>query len=116
MTAFTYNHDDVLVTTSHTIAGREITEHLGIVIADVTPGRHIGKDIVGGLRDIVGGRSESWEKTLQENQEAAFDELVAEAKSLGADAVVAVDLADEALGAQGGMINVKMSGTAVSLD
>ncbi len=85
-------------------------------MADVTPGRHIGKDIAGGLRDIVGGRSESWERTLQESQEAAFDELLEEAKSLGADAVIAVDLADEALGAQGGRMNINVSGTAVSLD
>ncbi|WP_435154467.1 heavy metal-binding domain-containing protein [Haladaptatus sp. DFWS20] len=85
-----------------------------IVVADVTPGRHIGKDIAGGLRDMVGGRSKSWENTLEENQRLALDELVDEAKSLGADAVVAVELVDESLGAQGGMMNVKVSGTAVS--
>lgn len=60
MVAFSYSDDNVLLTTSHSIPGREITDHLGIVVADVTPGSHIGKDIAGGLRDMVGGRSKSW--------------------------------------------------------
>ncbi|MCO8245265.1 MULTISPECIES: YbjQ family protein [unclassified Haladaptatus] len=116
MTAFSYSDDEVLLTTSHEVPGREITAHHGVVVADVTPGRNIGKDIAGGLRDIVGGRSGSWEKTLEANQETALDELVEEAKSVGADAVVALDVTDEALGGQGGMINIKAFGTAVSLD
>ncbi|ODR80455.1 hypothetical protein BG842_07945 [Haladaptatus sp. W1] len=114
MTAFSYHDDEILVTTSHTVPGREITGHHGVVVADVTPGRNIGKDIAGGLRDIVGGRSKSWEKTLEENQETALDELVEEAKSVGADALVAVDITDESLGGQGGMMNIKAFGTAVS--
>jgi uncharacterized protein YbjQ (UPF0145 family) len=113
MTAFSYADADVLVTTSHTVPGREVTETLGVVVADVTPGRHLGKDIAGGIRDLVGGRSGSWEKTLAENQETALDELVAEASDLGANAVVAVTLEDESLGGQGGMMNVKIAGTAV---
>lgn len=116
MTAFSYSDDEVLLTTSHEVSGHEITAHHGVVVADVTPGRNIGKDIAGGLRDIVGGRSDSWEKTLEANQETVLDELVEEAKSVGADAVVALDVTDEALGGQGGMINIKAFGTAVSLD
>jgi uncharacterized protein YbjQ (UPF0145 family) len=115
MTAFSYDDEDVLVTTSYTVPGREITHHHGVIVADVTPGRNIGKDIAGGLRDIVGGRSESWEKTLEENQKAALDELVGVAKSVGTDAVVAVDVTDESLGGQGGMMNIKAFGTAVSI-
>jgi uncharacterized protein YbjQ (UPF0145 family) len=108
MTAFSYHDEDALVTTSHTVPGRENTRHHGVVVADVTPGRNVGKD-------IVGGRSKSWEKTLEENQETALDELVEEAKSVGADAVVALDITDESLGGQGGMMNIKAFGTAVSL-
>ncbi|WP_440005585.1 YbjQ family protein [Halomicrococcus sp. SG-WS-1] len=116
MATFSYSDEDVLLTTSHAVPGREVAEHLGIVVADVTPGRNIGKDIAGGLRDIVGGRSGSWEKTLADSQQTALDELLEEATELGADAVVAIDVADEALGGQGGMMNVKVVGTAVRLD
>lgn len=116
MTAFNYDDEDVLITTSHTVPGREITAHHGVVVADVTPGRNVAKDIAGGLRDVIGGRSKSWERTLEENQQTALDELVAEAQSVGADAVVAVDITDESLGGQGGMMNVKAFGTALSLD
>ncbi|MFB6154605.1 MAG: YbjQ family protein [Haloferacaceae archaeon] len=115
MTAFSFHDDEVLVTTTHSVPGRDVEEHLGVVVADVTPGRHLGKDIAGGLRDIVGGRSKSWENTLEENQRTALTELVEEAKSRGANAVVALHLEDEALGGQGGMMNVKAAGTAVKL-
>lgn len=116
VTAFSYSDPDVVVTTSHTLSGHTVDEHLGVVVADVTPGRNVGKDIAAGLRDIVGGRSESWERTLAENQQTALEELVAEAKEMGADAVLAVHLEDEALGGQGGMMNVKVAGTAVTLE
>ncbi len=116
MTAFSYSDDEVLLTTGHSVPGREITAHHGVIMADVTPGRNIGKDIAGGLRDMVGGRSGSWEKTLEENQETALDELVEEAKSIGADAVIALDITDESLGGQGGMMNIKAFGTAVSFE
>ena len=115
MTAFTFSDEDVLLTTSSGVPGRDVRDHLGVVVADVTPGRNIGKDLAAGLRDVVGGRSASWEKTLADNQRTAMAELVEEAESLGADAVVGVRVEDEALGGQGGMMNVKVTGTAVSL-
>ncbi|MFB6217975.1 MAG: YbjQ family protein [Halobacteriaceae archaeon] len=111
--AFSFSGDGVLVTTSHDL-DREVAEYLGVVVADVTPGRNVGKDIAASVRDVIGGRSTSWETTLAENQQTALDELVAEAEELGADAVVAVDLEDETIGG-GGMMNVKAVGTAVRL-
>jgi uncharacterized protein YbjQ (UPF0145 family) len=116
MTAFSFSDDEVLLTTSPTVPGRDVTDHLGVVVADVTPGRNVGKDLAAGLRDVVGGRSKSWEQTLEDNQRTALTELVAEAESLGADAVVGLRLEDEALGGQGGMMNIKAIGTAVSLE
>ncbi len=116
MTAFTLSDEDVVLTTAPTVAGRDVGDHLGLVVADVTPGRNLGKDIAAGLRDVVGGRSASWEQTLEDNQRTAVEELLAEAKDLDADAVVGIDVEDEALGGQGGMMNVKVTGTAVTLE
>jgi uncharacterized protein YbjQ (UPF0145 family) len=80
----------------------------------VTPGRNIGKDFAAGIRDIVGGRSKSWEDTLEQYQRDALEKLVGEAKARDADAVVDLHLEDETLGG-GGMMNVKAAGTAVRL-
>ncbi|MEF8757222.1 MAG: YbjQ family protein [Halobacteriales archaeon] len=113
MTAFTFEDDDVVLTTGHSIEGHEIVEYLGIVVADVRPGRHLGKDLASGLRDAVGGRSKSWEMPLEENQEVALGELIDEARDRGANAVVGLHVEDETMGGQGGMMNVKAIGTAV---
>ena len=115
MTAFSFSDEEVLLTTSPSVPGRDVADHLGIVVADVTPGRNIGKDFAAGLRDIVGGRSKSWEDTLERHQRDALRELAGEAKARGANAVVGVDLEDESLGG-GGMMNVKAVGTAVRLE
>ncbi|MFT4890559.1 MAG: hypothetical protein ACI9YT_001475 [Halobacteriales archaeon] len=84
--------------------------------ADVTPGRHIGKDVASGLRDVVGGRSKSWENALMENQETAMVELPEEARDRGANAVVGLHVEDGTIGGQGGMMNVKAMGTAVRVE
>lgn len=110
--AFSFSDDELLVTSSHDL-DRDIEEYLGVVVADVTPGRNVGKDLAASIRDVVGGRSASWEKTLSENQRTAFEELAAEAKEMGADALLAVELEDETI--SGGMMNVKAVGTAVRL-
>lgn len=115
MVAFSFTTEDILLTNSHSIDGDTIEEYLGLVVADVTPGRNVVQDIAGGIRDVVGGRSRSWEGTLEENQRAALAELVEEARELGADAVIGLHLEDEVVGPQGGMINVKAAGTAVRL-
>lgn len=115
MAAFTYRNSDILVTSSHDLPDKTIDEYCGIVMADVTSGRHVGKDVLAGLRNFFGGRSGSWENTLHEAQQQALDELVAEAKKRGADAVIALEIEDEAL-ANGGMMNIKAVGTAVKLD
>ncbi|MFB6122254.1 MAG: YbjQ family protein [Haloferacaceae archaeon] len=113
MTAFGFEDENVMLTTAPSLPGHEITDHRGLVVADVTPGRNIGKDIAASLRDVVGGRSASWEATLEETQSTALQELVDEAAARGANAVVGIRLEDEAVGGSGGMMNVKATGTAV---
>ena len=78
-------------------------------------GANIFKDLFAGIRDIVGGRSGAYESTLRDARKTALDELAAEARALGADAVIGVDLDYEVLGSGGSMLMVSASGTAVKL-
>ena len=73
------------------------------------------RDLFAGIRDIVGGRSGSYEKSLRQAREIAFRELEEEALKLGADAVVGVDIDYEVIGERGSMMMVSASGTAVTL-
>ncbi len=94
----------------------DVVEYRGVVAANVTAGRHAGKDFLAGLRNFFGGRSQSWENTLQEAQQQALRELCSLAEERGANGIVAIDLEDEVVGAGGGMINVKVVGTAVVVE
>ena len=82
---------------------------------EVIVGANIFKDLFAGIRDIVGGRSGSYESTLRDARATALEELKMEAKALGADAVIGVDLDYETLGQGGTMLMVTASGTAVKL-
>jgi uncharacterized protein YbjQ (UPF0145 family) len=103
----------MILSTTNTIENRQVTEYLGVVTGETIIGANIFKDIFAGIRDIVGGRSGSYERVLAEARENALDEMAAKAKDLGADAVIGIDLDNETLGANGGMIMVTASGTAV---
>jgi len=105
----------VIVTTTPEIMGRQIQDYLGIVTGEAVMGANIFRDMFAGLRDIVGGRSGSYEKELRRARELAMDEMKECARELGADAVVGVDLDYEVLGGQNGMLMVSISGTAVKL-
>ena len=105
----------MIVTTTPSIEGRPIRAYLGIVTGEAIVGAHLFKDLFASIRDIVGGRSGAYEKTLGEARKMALDELGQTAAALGADAVVGVDLDYEVLGAQNGMLMVTASGTAVKL-
>ncbi len=105
----------MIKTTTHTIQGRQITGYLGIVVGEAILGANLFKDIFGAVRDIVGGRAGAYEKELGKAREIAFSELEAEAKNLGANAIVGIDLDYEVVGANGGMLMVSVSGTAVKL-
>ena len=105
----------MLVSTTSVIEGRPVADYLGVVTGEVIVGANIFKDLFAGLRDIVGGRSGAYESTLRDARATALEELKTEARALGADAVIGVDLDYETLGQGGTMLMVTASGTAVKL-
>ncbi len=103
----------VIVTTTPTVEGKTITSYRGIVTGEAIMGANIFKDLFAGIRDIVGGRSATYEKELRRARELAMAELQNTAVELGANAVVGIDLDYETIGANGAMLMVTVSGTAV---
>jgi uncharacterized protein YbjQ (UPF0145 family) len=104
------------MTTTNEFQGRRITRYLGVVTGEAILGANIFKDLFAGIRDIVGGRSATYERELQKARDIALQELAERASALGANAVVGVDLDYEVLGQGNGMLMVSSSGTAVVLD
>ncbi|MGH8580882.1 MAG: heavy metal-binding domain-containing protein [Gammaproteobacteria bacterium] len=105
----------MIVTTTPDIEGRPVTAYLGVVAGEAILGANVFRDLFAGIRDIVGGRSAAYEKELRKAREIALEELIDSAKSLGADAVVAIDIDYEVLGERNSMLMVSVSGTAVKL-
>ncbi|MEX2302434.1 MAG: heavy metal-binding domain-containing protein [Bryobacterales bacterium] len=105
----------MVVTTTPTIEGKQIAEYLGIVTGEAIMGANVFKDLFAGIRDIVGGRSATYEKELSRARQIALEEMEANAAQRGANAVVGVDLDYEVLGANSGMLMVSASGTAVKV-
>ena len=103
----------VIVTTTPSIEGRTITEYKGIVTGEAIMGANIFKDLFAGIRDIVGGRSATYERELRRAREMAMEEMKIAAAEKGANAVVGVDLDYETVGTNGSMLMVTVSGTAV---
>lgn len=103
----------MILTTTPNIEGKHITQYLGVVTGETIVGANIFKDIMAGIRDIVGGRSGAYERAFRDARQMAFEEMEQEATELGANAVVGIDLDIETMGAQGGMLMVSLSGTAV---
>lgn len=105
----------MIISTTPTLEGQPIRDYLGVVTGEVIVGANIFKDLFAGIRDIVGGRAGAYESTLRDARQEAFRELEAEAKRLGANAVVGVDIDYEVVGQGGSMLMVSVSGTAVRL-
>jgi uncharacterized protein YbjQ (UPF0145 family) len=105
----------MLLTTTPTIEGRPIREYLGIVTSESIIGANIVKDLFAGIRDIVGGCSGTYERVIEEARMNALQELEAKAAHMGANAVVGIDLDFETVGANGSMLMVVASGTAVKI-
>lgn len=103
----------VLVTTTPAIEGKTITSYKGIVTGEAILGANIFKDLFAGIRDIVGGRSATYEKELRRARDLALEEMQNAAAERGANAVVGIDLDYETIGANGAMLMVTVSGTAV---
>ena len=105
----------MIVTTTHHVEGRPVHEYLGIINAQSIIGANIFKDFLGGLRDVFGGRSKTYEKVIEQAKEDALRELAEKAQSIGANAIIGVDLDFETIGGSGSMLMVIASGTAVRL-
>ena len=106
----------MLITTTPSFEGKKIVEYKGIVFGEVVSGVNFIKDFMGGLRDIVGGRSGNYENELAEARDKAVEEMMRRAKKMGANAVVGVDVDYEVLGEKNGMLMVSVSGTAVVVE
>lgn len=106
----------MLVTTTPSIEGKRIVRYCGVVAGEAILGANIFKDLFAGLRDIVGGRSGSYERELQRAREIALQELEERAQSVGGNAVIGVDLDYEVLGQNNSMLMVTASGTAVVVE
>ena len=108
----------MIQSTTPSIEGKCITRYHGVVTGEAILGANIFKDFFAGIRDIIGGRSAAYEKELRKAREIAFAEMEAQAQSLGANAVVGIDIDYEniTMGNSGGMLMVTVSGTAVNVE
>ncbi len=106
----------MLVSTTPNIEGKSITKYFGLVSGEAILGANIFRDFFAGIRDIVGGRSASYERELKKAKEIAINEMTEDAKALGANAVISVDLDYETIGSGGSMLMVSASGTAVYIE
>ncbi|MBN2213779.1 MAG: heavy metal-binding domain-containing protein [Bacteroidales bacterium] len=103
----------MLLTTTNTIEGYKVTRYIGLVSGEAIIGANLFKDIFAGIRDIVGGRSGSYEQVLREAKDNALAEMEDNARRLGANAVIGIDLDYETVGQNGSMLMVTASGTAI---
>ena len=103
----------MIITTTPSIEGKKIVEYKGIVFGEVISGVNMVKDMMAGLTNIFGGRSNTYETELINARQNALREMEERAAQLGANAVVGVDIDYEVLGADNGMLMVTASGTAV---
>jgi uncharacterized protein YbjQ (UPF0145 family) len=103
----------MIISTTPSLEGKRIETYCGVVVGEAVMGANIFKDIFASIRDIVGGRSGAYENELSKARKISFQELEQEAISMGANAVVGVDIDYEVVGKGGSMLMVSISGTAV---
>lgn len=106
----------MLVTTTNNVEGKKVVKYIGLVTGETIIGANFFKDIFAGIRDIVGGRSGSYEQVLREAKNTAVSEMQQYATAMGANAIIGVDLDYETVGSGGSMLMVTASGTAVVLE
>lgn len=106
----------MILTTTPQIECHTIREYKGIVTGETIIGANFVKDFFAGIRDVIGGRSGSYEKVLIEAKETSMMEMTERAQSLGANAIVGIDIDYETIGQNGSMLMVATSGTAVVID
>lgn len=103
----------MILSTTPTIEGHTIREYKGVVTSEIIIGANLVKDVFAGIRDLVGGRSGSYEQVLREAKETSMREMMERAQAMGANAIVGIDIDYETIGAKGSMLMVSTSGTAV---
>jgi uncharacterized protein YbjQ (UPF0145 family) len=104
------------LTTTPSIEGKRVTRYCGVIAGEAILGANLFKDLFAGIRDLVGGRSATYEKELQHAREIALEELRQRAQDLGANAVIGIDIDYEIMGKENGMLMVSASGTAVIVE
>lgn len=103
----------MILSTTPQIEGHTIREYKGVVTGETIIGANVFRDFMAGIRDIVGGRSASYEKVLREAKDTSLQEMMNRAAELGANAIVGIDIDYETIGSGGSMLMVATSGTAV---
>ena len=103
----------MILSTTPQIEGRTIREYKGVVTGETIIVANFVKDFFAGIRDIVGGRSGSYEKVLREAKDTSMEEMMQRAEELGANAIVGIYIDYETIGAHNSMLMVATSGTAV---
>ena len=106
----------MILTTTTAIEGRTVREYRGIVFGETIIGANIFKDFFASIRDIVGGRSGTYERVLAEARETSLAEMQQRAAAVGANAIIGIDVDYEVIGKDGSMLMVSTSGTAVVVD
>lgn len=101
----------MIYTTTNVLEGYQVTDYLGVVAGQAIMGANVFKDFSASMRDIVGGRSASYEQQLSEAKRIAMQEVTEQAEALGATAIIGMDLDYETI--RGSMLMVSVSGTAV---
>ena len=105
----------MIVTSTDSVEGRQVAQYLGIVAGEAIMGVNVFRDLFSSVREIVGGRAGGYQAARREAREAAFADMQEAARSVGADAIVGVDVDYEVLGKENGMLMVSVNGTAVRL-
>ncbi len=103
----------MILSTTPQIEGRTIREYKGVVTGETIIGANIVKDFFAGIRDVVGGRSASYEQVLREAKDTSMNEMMERAHAMGANAIVGIDIDYETIGSSNSMLMVATSGTAV---
>ncbi|HLO69815.1 MAG TPA: heavy metal-binding domain-containing protein [Flavipsychrobacter sp.] len=106
----------MLLSTTNNLEGKNIKEYKGVVFGETIIGANLFKDLFASIRDIVGGRSGTYERVLAEARETALNEMSQTAMALGANGVIGIDVDYEVVGQSGSMLMVSVSGTAVIIE
>jgi uncharacterized protein YbjQ (UPF0145 family) len=106
----------MILSTTNNIEGKKVVKYLGLVSGDAILGANIFRDFFASIRDIVGGRSAAYEKELRKAKNIALEEMEEQAKNLGANAIIGIDIDYETIGTNSSMLMVSANGTAIVVE